>query len=225
MNRAAETHLLLELEPRLRAAIPQLVPIVGADDPQELLQDGLVIALRLYRSTRAIGKNVTVGNLAFYTIRHLRSGRRSTGERKNDVLHPAAQLRGHSHLQSLDQPLSNCDESDEPLTLHDCLAAPVDDPATSAARHLDWALVLSVLDPVATAILLALLEGTALALLVPRLKRGRTSLHNDQKRLGALVRERLGHDILQEAQRRPAWSNDLCAEREKLACRVERRAA
>ena len=114
MNRKAETQLLLELEPRVRAAIPQLVPIVGADDPQELLQDGLVIALRLYRSARAVGKKVTVGNLAFYTIRHLRSGRRSTGERKNDVLHPAAQLRGHSHLHSLDQPLSNCDESDEP---------------------------------------------------------------------------------------------------------------
>jgi hypothetical protein len=28
------------------------------------------------------------------TIRHLRSGRWSTGERQNDVLHPAAQLRG-----------------------------------------------------------------------------------------------------------------------------------
>ena len=39
---------------------------------------------------------------------------------------------------------------------------------------------------------MALLEGTALALLVPRLKRSRTSLHNDQKRLGALVCQRLG---------------------------------
>jgi hypothetical protein len=225
MNRAAETQLLLELEPRLRAAIPQLVPIVGADDPQELLQDGLVIALRLYRSTRAVGKKVTVGNLAFYTIRHLRSGRRSTGQRQNDVLHPAAQLCGHSQLQSLDQPLSNSDEDGEPLTLHDCLAAPGDDPATSAARRLDWAMVLRALDPVATAILLAVLEGNALTLLVPRFKRGRTSLHKEQKRLGALVCEHLGQDILQEVQSRPAWSNDLSSQREKLACRVERRAA
>jgi hypothetical protein len=225
MNRAAETQLLLELEPRLRAAIPQLVPIVGADDPQELLQDGLVIALRLYRRTRAVGKKVTVGNLAFYTIRHLRSGRRSTGQRQNDVLHPAAQLRGHSQLQSLDQSLSNSDESGEPLTLHDCLAAPVEDPATSAARRLDWAMVLSALDPVATAILLAILEGKALALLGPQFKRSRTSLHNDQKRLGALVSEHLGQDILQEVQSRPAWRNDLSSEREKLACRIERRAA
>src|SRR5260370_6731213 len=143
MNRDAERQLLLELEPRLRVAVPRLVPIVGADDLQELVQDGLLIALRLYRSTQAAGKKVTVGNLVFYTIRHLRSGRRSTGERQNDVLHPAAQLRGHSQLQSLDQPLSNGDEADEPLTLHDCLAAPGDDPATSASRRLDWAMILS----------------------------------------------------------------------------------
>src|SRR6266404_6567663 len=135
MNRKAETQLLLELEPRLRAAIPQLVPMVGADDPQELLQDGLVIALRLYRRTRAVGKKVTVGNLVFYTIRHLRSGRRSTGERQNDVLHPSATLRGHCQVQSLDQPLSHYDESEEALTLHDCLASAADDPATSAARR------------------------------------------------------------------------------------------
>ena len=225
MNREAERQLLLELEPRLRAAIPRLVPMVGSDDLQELLQDGLVIALGLYRSTRAVGKKVTVGNLAFYTIRHLRSGRRSTGQRQNDVLHPAAQLCGHSRLQSLDQPLSTGDECSEPLTLQDCLAAPVEDPATSAARRLDWAMVLRALDPVAMAILLAVLEGNALALLVPRFRRSRTSLHNDQKRLGALVSRHLGPDILQEVQRPPAWSNDLSSQRQKMACRLERRAA
>jgi hypothetical protein len=225
MNPEAETQLLRQLEPRLRAAIPQRVPIVGADDPQELLQDGLVIALRLYRRTRAVGKKVTVGNLAFYTIRHLRSGRRSTGERQNDVLHPAAQLRGHSQVQSLDQPLSRCDESGQALSLHDCLAAPVDDPATSAARRLDWAMVLSALDPVAKAILLTLLEGAALTVLVPRFKRSRSSLHNDQKRLGDLVCQHLGQDILQEVQTRPAWSHDLTTQRERSACRIERRAS
>jgi hypothetical protein len=74
-------------------------------------------------------------------------------------------------------------------------------------------------------ILLALLEGTALALLVPRLKRSRISLHNDQKRLADVVCQRLDQDILQDAQSRPAWSNDLSTQREKFACRIERRAA
>jgi hypothetical protein len=225
MNCASESELVRQLEPRLRAAVPQLVPRVGADDPQELVQDGLVIALRLYRSTQAAGKKVTVGNLAFYTIRHLRSGRRSTGARQNDVLHPAAQLRGHSQLRSLDQPLSESDDGDQPLTLHDCLAAPTEDPATSAARRLDWQMLLPRLDAVTKAVLIALANGTALALLVPNVKRSRTSLHNDQKRLGELVCEHLGPEVLKEVQSRPAWNNDISTLREKLACRAERRLA
>ena len=120
MNCDIEQRLLLELEPRLRAAVPQLVPMIGADDPEELVQDGLVIALRISRSAQAAGKKVTVGNLVFYTLRHLRSGRRSTGARQNDVLHPAAALRGHCQVQSLDQPLNHNDESDEALT---CMTA------------------------------------------------------------------------------------------------------
>ena len=224
MNCEIEHQLLLQLQSRLRMAVPQLVAMIGADDPDELVQDGLVIALRIYRSTQAAGKTVTVGNLVYYTIRHLRSGRRSTGERRNDVLHPAATLRGHCQVQSLDQPLSHYDESEEALTLHDCLASAADDPATSAGRRLDWAMVLSALDPVKNAILLALLEGTALALLVPALKRSRSSLHHDQKLLGDLVCQRLGQDILQDIQTRPTWRNNLSSERERLACRIERRA-
>jgi hypothetical protein len=224
MNCASETELLAQLEPRLRAAVPKLVPIVGADDPQELVQDGLAIALRLYRRTQAAGKNVTVGNLVFYTIRHLRSGRRSTGVRQNDVLHPAAQLNGHSQLQSLDQPLSESDD-DAPLTLHDCLAAPVEDPATLAARRLDWQSVLQALDRTATAILLALIEGRELTLLVRGLRRSRTALHYDKVRLGRLIQERLGQDILAQAQARPVWTGSLEAMRQRFACRAARRAA
>ena len=85
-------------------------------------------------------------------------------------------------------------------------------------------MVMSALDPVQNAILLALLEGTALALLVPTLKRSRSTLHNDQKRLGDLVCQRLGPDILKDIQNRPAWRNNLSSERERLACRIERRA-
>jgi len=220
----SETLWLREVEPRLRAVIPKVVPMVGSDDTEELVQDGLVIALRLYRGAQAAGKTVTPGNLAFYTVQHLRCGRRSTGERQNDVLHPAAQLRGHSRVQSLDQPVSNGEESDEPFTLHDCLAASGDDPATTAARRIDWELVTESLDSIAQAILLALIEGHALKGLVDRFQRSRTSLHNDQKRLGERIRDRLGPDILQEIQTRPAWTNSLKAQRELSACRIERRA-
>ena len=222
MNR--ETKLLLhEVQPRLRGAIPTAVPIVGTDDIDELVQDGIVIAVQIYRRARKAGKKVTPGNLTYYTLLHLRAGRRSTGFRKSDVHHPAAQLSGHVRLQSLDQPVCEDEHGEETLTLHDCLAAPGDDPATAAARSLDWASV--PLDRAKKAILIALVEGTELTMLVRRLRKSRSALQDHKVCLGRLIREHLGEDILKQVQLEPAWTNTLDAIRERLVCRAERRAA
>ncbi len=224
MNSDTATRLLLEVVPRLRAAISKSVPMVGPDDPDELVQDGLAIALGLLHSAHRAGKKVTAGNIAHYTILALRSGRRSTGFRKNDVLHPAAQLSGHAKVRSMDEPLSESEHGEEPLTLHDCLAAHGDDPTMAAARRVDWDSVLDSLDRTAKAILTALVEGRELTLLVSRLKRSRTSLQNDKVRLGRTIQACLGKDVLVQAQARATWRNTLDAVQERFACRVERRA-
>jgi hypothetical protein len=224
MNHKTEALLLEEVAPRLRAAIPRTIPIVGPDGPEELLQDGLAIAIQIHRGAKRARKKVNAGNIAHYTILALRSGRRSTGYRANDVLHPAAQLNGHARVQSMDEPLRNDEDGDEPLTLHDCLAANVDDPASAAARHLDWEMVIEFLERTAKAILVALIEGRELTLLVSRLKRSRTALHYDKVKLGRLIQAYLGKDILVQAQARPGWTNTIEAVRERLTCRTERRA-
>ena len=64
MNCETETLLLQEVAPRLRAAIPKTVPMVGPDDPEELLQDGLAIAIGLLQSAQRAGKKVSPGNIA-----------------------------------------------------------------------------------------------------------------------------------------------------------------
>ena len=99
-------------------------------------------------------------------------------------LHRAAQLNGYARVQSMDEPTHETDGSDE-LTLHDCLAAPGDDPATAAARRLDWEPVIEALDRTANVILLALLEGRELTLLVRRLKRSRSSMQDSKVRYGS----------------------------------------
>ena len=68
MRSNIETLLLNEIQPRLRAAIPKAVPIVGTDDIDELLQDGMVIAIGLLKSAKKAGKKVTAANIAYYTI-------------------------------------------------------------------------------------------------------------------------------------------------------------
>jgi len=225
MNRKTETLLLAEIAPRLRAAIPKTIPMVGPEDPEELLQDGLAIAIGLLQSVQRSGKKVSAGNIAHYAILALRSGRRSTGIRKNDVLAPACQLNGHARVRSMDEPLRNDEDGDEPLTLHDCLAADGDDPATAAGRNLDWETVSDSLDRTKNAILIAMAEGRELTLLVSRLKRSRTTLHYDKVKLGRLIQACLGQDILVQAQARPGWRNTLAAIQERLNCRAERRAA
>jgi hypothetical protein len=225
MRNKTETLLLREVQPRLRGAIPNAVPMIGSDDAAELVQDGVVIAVQLHRRARKAGKKVTGGNLAHYALLHLRSGRRSTGYQRNDVHHPAAQLTGRVHLQSLDEPVCQDEHGQETLTLHDCLAAPGDDPATTAARRLDWRSVIGSLDRTTKAVLIALVEGRELTLLVHRLRRSRSALQNDKGRLGRLVREHLGEDILIQVQARPARRNTLDAVQERFACRAERRAA
>ena len=223
MQNSVEHLIIHEVQTRLQAGIPQSVPLVGCDDVQELVQDGTVMALGILSSARHSGRNVTGGNVAFYTIKSLRSGRRSTGQRKGDVLHPMAQLNGACRVHPLDETVGCPDDCpDEPLTLGDSLAARTEDPAEAALRRLDWAPLVASLDPVAREVLGSLITGEDLTKLVPRLKRSRSALQNDKHRLARLVRAHLGEDVLSRVQEPPRWMDNLTARNEKTACRSER---
>ena len=153
MNPSTENLLLREVQPRLRNAIAHTVPRVGCDDEAELLQDGLVIALRLLNGARRSRKDVTGASVSYYTIKCLRSGRRSTGYRKADPMHPASQLNGHCRLHSLEEHVAVDRSSDESLTLGEILPARDDDPATQACRRLDWNDLIQQLDAITKAVL------------------------------------------------------------------------
>jgi len=214
--------MLHEVAPRLRAGIGSSIPRASGEDDSELLQDGLVIALGLLRSAEARNKVVSAGNLAYYALKNLRSGRRSTGYRKNDPLHPASQLNG-CRVYSLHEPVPT--DTGEALTLSEVLDSRAEDPSVEAGRRLDWQGLLHQLDEVAKAILRALAEGSELTRLVTPLKLSRSTLQTRKNQLAALIRECLGEDILRQVQEHPAWRHDLDATRERLACRWARRAA
>ena len=222
MQDSVEQLILNEVQPRLQTAIPQSVPFVGCDDVQELVQDGTVMALGLLTSANRSGKDVTGGNLAYYTLKLLRAGRRSTGQRKRDVHHPMAQLKGACRVYSLEEPIGSEDRPDDPMTLGEALAADTEDPAQGALRRLDWAPLVASLDAMAREVLASLVSGEELTHLVPKLKRSRSALQNDKQRLARLVREHLGQDVLSQVQELPRWMDNLTAKSEKLACRAER---
>ncbi len=84
--------LQTEVLPRLRSAIPTVCHCVGAEDAQELIQDSIAMAAKLLHNTEQAGKKVTTGNIAYYTIQHIKSGRRSTGSSTVDVYGSGTQL-------------------------------------------------------------------------------------------------------------------------------------
>ncbi len=217
--------LVHEIIPRLRSSIPGAVRCVGAEDQEELVQDGTAIAAKMLHSAEASGKKFTPGNIAHYTVKHLRSGRRSTGFHKTDAHHPGAQLRGRSRMHSLDEPVQGEDSGEDSLTFNDVLASRADDPASEAGRRVDWQQLIAKLDNVACAILHALSNEQELTKLVPRLGLSRSSLQNHKARLAALVLEILGEDVLLVVQQRPGWLNNIAAARQRSNCRWERQAA
>ena len=92
--------LIDHIAPRLRAT-SRCLPQVGADDAEELYQDGLAIAAQMLDSAEKRGKKVTAGNIAWYASKQLSTGRRSNYGGRMDALSPAAQLDGNVQLSSL----------------------------------------------------------------------------------------------------------------------------
>src|SRR5258705_7818698 len=75
-----------EIVPRLRASIPRNVNPINSENAEELIQDATVMAAQMLDRNERRGKQVTASSVAFYTILHMKSGRRSYGANTSDVL-------------------------------------------------------------------------------------------------------------------------------------------
>jgi hypothetical protein len=211
-----------EIVPRLKASIPRNVHPVGSEDAEELIQDGTAIAAQMLHSVEAAGKSVTPGNIAYYALQHLKSGRRSTGSSGVDVMGVGTQLKGGTRLSSLDEPASP-EPGGEIFTLGEVLSNDQEDPSMAAARNLDWQTLLMRLSEREIAIVEYLLEGRSVSDVAVAFKVSRSLMQQCKGRLVDLISEFMGVDILLEVARLPGWRNDLNSTREKLACRYERR--
>ena len=69
MSPQAGELLVQEIAPRIRNSLASSVAQVGADDRDELCQDGIAIAASLLASAEARGKSISAGNVAFYASR------------------------------------------------------------------------------------------------------------------------------------------------------------
>lgn len=221
MNSQTGDMLVNEIGPRLASLVPHSVVPIGTEDLEELYQDGIAIAAKLLTRCVETGKVVTPGNIAYYTVRLLKAGRRSTGCTATDVMAPMTQIKGRAQVISTDQPLSI--DQDEPMTLAYILAVDRDDPATEALRNLAWEELHDRLSPRELSVVSALAEGRGLSDTARKLGVSPSSMSTARASLARRIREEWGTDAVAESVRQPNWNGGLRADRERRASRYETR--
>jgi hypothetical protein len=211
-----------EIVPRLRSAIPRNVNQIGSEDAEELIQDATVMAAKMLDRTERQGKTVTPGNIAYYTILHMKSGRRSIGSSNSDALGTGTQLNGRSSINSLEETVAE-DEGNEIFQIHDVLSIDHEDPAQKAARKLDWDEFLVSLTKRQQLLVESILAGKNRVQAARSIGVSTWTITHDKMDLAKKILEFMGADILVTIARIPGWENNLNAERELLACKYDRR--
>ena len=215
-----------EVVPRLCGAVPKSVLCVGSEDHQELVQDSIVMAAKLIDRVEQQGKleKVTPGNVAFYTLQHLKSGRRSYGTNTVDVCGIGTQLNGTSRLHSLNEVVAEDEFGLEIFELQDVLSNDHEDPATAAARKLDWDRFLDQLSHIEQIVIEFLCAGKTLRDAARQVGLSDSAMQGYRRKIGAKVLEFFGIDVLVDLGIEPSWRINLDCTRAQQACRYERRA-
>src|SRR4030095_10489007 len=103
MTPQAGQMLVNEIAPRLWLVVPACVETVGTEDVEELVQDGIAIGAQILHNLELREKQVTPGNVAYYIILYLKSGRRSSGCGRTDALATSTQLDQNSCPLSIEE--------------------------------------------------------------------------------------------------------------------------
>jgi len=223
MSPSAGDLLVEQITPRLRTLVPKSVKPVGAEDPEELLQDAITIAAQMLHRVEEQGKSVTPGNIAYYVILHMRSGRRSQGSSHTDTMGIGTQLDSRSSVLSFEEEVGYDPELDEPITLGQLLASEHEDPSMEAARNIDWELFIRTHDYRYGIMIKGIAEGQSLKTSAERSGHLYMSLYGLKEKMAEDVREYLGDEAIAESVRTPRWKASITVDREKASCRADRR--
>lgn len=223
MSPSAGGLLVEQIAPRLRTLVPKSVKPVGAEDTEELVQDAIVIAAQMLDRVERSGKKFTPGNIAYYAVLHMRSGRRSQSANRTDTMAPGTQLDHKSAVLSFEEEVGYDPELDEPITLGQLLASENEDPAMEAARNIDWQLFLATHDYRYGVIIKGMAEGRTLKDTAAAQNEWYPGMWALKNRMAEEVRAYMGDAAIAESTRTPRWKACINRDREKTACRADRR--
>ena len=211
MSPSAALMLEKEIYPIIRNTIPRTARPMGSEDSQELVQDATASAAEMLESMEKSGRKPLPNSIAYYSIQRTKSGRRSYGDNRTDVMFPGYQMDHEGSLCSMQDPI--CDEDDS--TVGDTIASRSEDMAAKVLRKIDWDAFLDTLDARKRRIVEEMMLGYGtgdiarlLAVTAPRI----VQLKRD---IARKIKEFMGDNILNDAGQESVWQRDIRCLREK----------
>ena len=177
------------------------------------------MAAHLLEANERQGKQVSPSSVAYYTILHLKSGRRSHSAARTDVMGSGTQLDGKTAVMSMEAEIGYDPETMEAIRLGDFLACSQDDPSTRAARNLDWDEFTNSHDYRYAVLLQDMAEGKDVLARSKEWGAKYSQVRVLKEKMEGELREHLGREAVSEACAVPRWKAGLHAERERSACR------
>lgn len=211
MSPSAALMLEKEIYPIIRNTVPRTVRPMGSEDPEELVQDATASAAEMLESMEKAGKKPLPHSIAYYSIQRTKSGRRSYGDTRTDVMNPGFQMDHEGSVCSMQEPV--CDEDD--LTIGDAIASKAEDLASKILRQIDWDAFLDTLDARKRRIVEELMLGFGTGDIARLLSVSSARITQIKREIARDVKEFMGNSILVESGQESVWERDIRCLRER----------
>jgi len=211
MSPSAALMLEKEIYPIIRNTIPRTVRPMGSEDHEELVQDATASAAEMIESMEKSGRKPLPHSIAYYSIQRTKSGRRSYGDIRSDVMSPGFQMDHDGSVCSMQDPV--CDEDD--LTVGDAIASKSEDMASKVLRQIDWNAFIETLDARKHRIVEELMMGFGTGDIARLLAVSSARIVQIKREIAEDIKSFMGDSILMDAGQESIWERDIRCLREK----------
>jgi hypothetical protein len=211
MSPSAALMLETQIYPIIRNTIPRTARPIGSEDSQELIQDATASAAEMLESMEKAGKKPLPNSIAYYSIQRTKSGRRSYGDNRTDVMFPGYQMDHEGSVCSMQDPV--CDEDDS--TVGDTIASRSEDTASKVLRQIDWDAFLDTLDARKRRIVEEMMLGYGTGDIARLLAVTAPRIVQLKREIARKIKEFMGDTILIDVGQESVWERDIRCLREK----------
>ncbi len=167
----------------------------------------------MIESMEMSGREPIPKSIAYYSIRRTKSGRRSYGDKRMDVMSPGFQLDNEGALSSLKEPLGGDDGGS--LTLGDMIAERREDPASEITRKLDWVEFSGRQDRRKQRIIAEISAGLGTGEIAKLFSVSASRVVQLKREITKDIKAFMGDSILSDAGQESVWERDIRCLREK----------